>query len=75
MLYTCCIYVTWPCAQHILINGIDADLRLVGGHLPSDGRVEVCVSEEWNRVCDNNDWSEMDAQVVCRQLDYQNGMQ
>ena len=46
----------------------------MNGHLPSDGRLEVCVDGSWGTVCDmNNYWSEVDAHVVCRQLGYSSG--
>ena len=53
---------------------IGVELRLVDGDLPSNGRVEVCVNGQWGTVCDNNNyWSEVDAQIVCRQLGYHGG--
>ena len=47
----------------------DGAVRLVGGSLSNEGRVEICQSGEWKTVCDNN-WSQNEARVVCRQLGY-----
>ena len=44
-------------------------LRLAGGSVSNEGRVEICQSGEWKTVCDNN-WSENEARVACRQLRY-----
>ena len=44
-------------------------LRLVGGNIANEGRVEVCVNSLWGTVC-NNIWESADATVVCRQLGY-----
>ena len=49
----------------------DGAVRLVGGPLPNEGWVELCTAGQWKTVCDNN-WSMNEAQVVCRQLGYQN---
>ena len=44
-------------------------LRLAGGNIPNEGRVEICVNNEWGTVCDDS-WGNTDATVVCRQLGY-----
>ena len=47
----------------------DGDVKLLGGNALNEGRVELCVSGQWKTVCDNN-WSESEGQVVCKQLGY-----
>ena len=42
------------------------DVRLVDGSDSSEGRVEICINDEWGTVCDDS-WSGNDAEVVCRQ--------
>ena len=44
-------------------------LRLVGGNIPNEGRVEICMNNVWGTVCDDS-WSSDDATVVCRELGY-----
>ena len=48
---------------------VEGDVRLVrrDGGSGNEGRVEVCIDEEWGTVCDHN-WGAADAEVVCRQL-------
>jgi len=53
--------ITVPCTT--------GELRLVGGIVPNEGRVEICMNNVWGTVCDDA-WSRVDATVVCRQLGY-----
>ena len=47
----------------------NGDIRLRGNSSQYEGRVEVCIDEEWGSVCGER-WDQWDAAVVCRQLGY-----
>ena len=60
---------------HTIVNSTGTicsygDIRLVGGTENSEGRVEICINDQWGTVCDDG-WSSIDAQVVCNQLGYE----
>ena len=45
-------------------------MRLQRGIDSSNGRVEVCQFRTWGAVCNDDEWDDSDARVVCRQLEY-----
>ena len=47
----------------------DGQLRLVGGNVDNEGRVEICLNNEWGTICDDN-WNTNDAEVVCSVLGF-----
>ena len=49
--------------------GSSGSVRLIGGLIPQEGTVQVCVNAVWSSVCPSY-WDYKDAFVVCRQLGY-----
>ena len=55
--------VTDECVSLCLLT-----VRLVGGALPSEGRLEVYYNGTWGTVCDDY-FNDVDAKVACKSLD------
>ena len=53
--------------QHIVCPS--GDVRLVGGSVADEGRVELCLNNAWGTICDDG-FDVNDANVICRQLGY-----
>ena len=66
--------------MEIFLGCTEGEVRLVGGANPREGRVEICLNDEWGTVCGAT-WNTTAANVVCRQVglvstgDYHNVMQ
>ena len=48
---------------------VDEELRLVGGNVDNEGRVEICLNNKWGTICDDN-WDTSDANVACSGLGF-----
>ena len=48
---------------------VQGAIRLIGGTSSREGRVEVCINNQWGTVCEDF-WGTSDANVACRQLGY-----
>ena len=55
------IFIAAPCT--------DGQLRLAGSNVPNEGRVEICMDNEWGTICDDN-WNTNDANVACGLLGF-----
>ncbi len=48
---------------------IEGSMRLADGETANEGRLEVCYSNHWGTVCDD-EFSSVEAAIVCRELGY-----
>ena len=46
------------------------EIRLTGASQRSEGRLDVCLNNQWGTVCDDS-WDDKATAVICRQLGYQ----
>jgi hypothetical protein len=63
-------------SAHPLVRAFGSwpDVRLTDGRTPEDGRLQVRLSGRWHDVCsDARNWTQIDAQIVCRQLGMRGG--
>ena len=54
-------------AINFFIGCVEGEVQLRGGVTYTEGRVEICLNDEWGTVCDQT-WDTADAGIVCRQL-------
>lgn len=50
----------------------NGDVRLMDGNRVGVGRVEMCLGGIWSAHCGFRGWNNADAQVICRQLGFNN---
>ena len=48
---------------------VEGEVRIVGGLLSHEGRVEVCLNHMYGTICDDR-WDNNDAAVICYQLGF-----
>ncbi len=48
------------------------DIRLVGGALLNEGRLEICLQRKWGTVC-RHSWDSRESGIACEQLGFQSG--
>ena len=56
-----------------LVCTVANGVRLTGGTTAMDGQVDVCFEGTYSPVCNNGEWSVLEASVVCRQLGFSAG--
>lgn len=65
--YICIYFIDITISSTLLCN--NGSVRLIDGETDREGRVEVCLNNEWSRICQDK-WDYREAAVVCSQLAY-----
>ena len=70
-----CIIVMHQCMPNTALLCERGDLRLARktGGKDHEGLVEICIDEEWHKVCTDSSWGGEEANVTCRELGYSSG--
>ena len=61
------IGVFCPAAEGTPTLCTTGDIRLAGGIQPREGRVEICINNQWGTICDDS-WDERGVNLVCSAL-------
>ena len=51
------------------IDCLTGSVQLVNGETNNEGRLEVCMNNQWGTICGNN-FDFIDGRVVCKQLGF-----
>ena len=61
--------INFSMSSFVLAPCTNGDIRLRGGRNRFEGRVEICINNQWGTVCDDA-WGTTDANVACKQLGF-----
>ena len=70
----CCFGLLHSCLIAEPGECLEGSVHLADGGISQEGRVEVCLGGVWGSVCGDG-WDQMDAYILCEQLDLGEGGQ
>ena len=68
-----CLPIIISIGMHFIIGETcreEGQVRLAGGSIPNEGRVEICIQGVWGSIC-RNSWDDAESAIVCEQLGFQ----